>query len=212
MSESLIIGIILTVVGGYLDTYTYVSRGGVFANAQTGNIVFLGIKLAQGRWNEMLEFIFPIFAFSLGVLIALYIRNKWGESTKIHWRQWTLVIEISVLIIVAFIPSGNIDNLVNTLISFVCAIQVVSFRKIQGNIMATTMCTGNLRTGSELLYYGIISKDKTKIKSASIYFIIIAFFIFGATLGMLLTSQLGTHSSLVPAVLLSINVILLNFR
>ena len=33
MSETFRLGALLTVVGGFLDTYTYLSRGGVFANA-----------------------------------------------------------------------------------------------------------------------------------------------------------------------------------
>ena len=46
-SESYLVGLILAAVGGYLDVYTYISRGGVFANAQTGNIVLLAINLAK---------------------------------------------------------------------------------------------------------------------------------------------------------------------
>ena len=43
---------LLSLTGGMLDAYTYVQRGGVFANAQTGNIVKLGILLAQGKVTE----------------------------------------------------------------------------------------------------------------------------------------------------------------
>ena len=41
MSESFLIAALLSVSGGLQDAYTYVARGKVFANAQTGNIVFL---------------------------------------------------------------------------------------------------------------------------------------------------------------------------
>ena len=39
MSESLLLGAILATVGGFLDAHTYICRGKVFANAETGNIV-----------------------------------------------------------------------------------------------------------------------------------------------------------------------------
>ena len=39
MSETVLIGSLLALAGGFLDAYTYICRGGVFANAQTGNIV-----------------------------------------------------------------------------------------------------------------------------------------------------------------------------
>ena len=35
------VGVMLAIVGGYLDAYTYISRDHVFANAQTGNMVLL---------------------------------------------------------------------------------------------------------------------------------------------------------------------------
>ena len=37
-SESLTAAALLALAGGLLDAYTYLCRGGVFANAQTGNI------------------------------------------------------------------------------------------------------------------------------------------------------------------------------
>jgi uncharacterized membrane protein YoaK (UPF0700 family) len=48
-ANSVILGILLAIVGGFLDAYTYISRNGVFANAQSGNIVLLGVKAAQGQ-------------------------------------------------------------------------------------------------------------------------------------------------------------------
>lgn len=52
MSESLKIGVILAITGGFLDAYTFLSRGKVFANAQTGNIVLLGTNLFQGEYKK----------------------------------------------------------------------------------------------------------------------------------------------------------------
>ena len=48
-SESYLVGAVLAVAGGFLDAYTYICRGHVFANAQTGNIVLLGVNLAAGE-------------------------------------------------------------------------------------------------------------------------------------------------------------------
>ena len=45
-ADSLRMGGLLAAIGGFLDSYTYIARGGVFANAQTGNLVLLGLRLA----------------------------------------------------------------------------------------------------------------------------------------------------------------------
>ena len=42
MSEAFRTVLFLSLSGGLQDAYTYLGRGGVFANAQTGNIVFMG--------------------------------------------------------------------------------------------------------------------------------------------------------------------------
>ena len=41
MSESFLTAAFLSISGGLQDAYTYMCRGKVFANAQTGNIVLL---------------------------------------------------------------------------------------------------------------------------------------------------------------------------
>ena len=44
--ETFRVAAVLALVGGFLDIYTYLLRGGVFANAQTGNIVLLAANLS----------------------------------------------------------------------------------------------------------------------------------------------------------------------
>ena len=46
-SNSIYLGVLLAIVGGFLDAYTFISRDGVFANAQTGNMVLLAVKAAN---------------------------------------------------------------------------------------------------------------------------------------------------------------------
>lgn len=72
MSESLALGIVLTLAGGFQDAYSYNCRGKVFANAQTGNIVLLGQNLATGNWQSAVRYLLPILAFIGGV----YRRQK----------------------------------------------------------------------------------------------------------------------------------------
>lgn len=74
-SESVKLGILLAIVGGFLDTYTFIGRGGVFANAQTGNVVLVGIEAATGDWEQAMFHAVPILAFIVGVVVAEMIKN-----------------------------------------------------------------------------------------------------------------------------------------
>mgnify|MGYP002690442360 CR=1 FL=1 len=92
-----------------------------------------------------------LLAFAAGVYFAEGIRNRYHLMEKFHWRQLILLIEIALLFVVGFIPN-NLDWLANMLVSFVCAMQVQSFRKVHGNAYASTMCIGNMRSGMQYLY------------------------------------------------------------
>ena len=57
--ETVVQGVLLSCVGGFLDAFTFV-RFGVFANAQTGNVVLLGIDLSKTEWRAALMRLVPI--------------------------------------------------------------------------------------------------------------------------------------------------------
>lgn len=199
MSESLRLGVLLALVGGYLDAYTYLCRGGVFANAETGNIVLLGVNLAQGQLTRAVKYFFPVAAFFLGILLAEYLRFRMKTAKqRFHWRQLVLVIEIAVLTAASFAPmGGRWDMAVNWSVGFVCALQVESFRVIRGKAYATTMCTGNLRSGTELLFRYLETKEMECLHQCLRYYIVIIVFILGAALSSVLSRWLGGYALLV---------------
>lgn len=190
MSESFIVGILLSLTGGFQDAYTYNCRGKIFANAQTGNIVLMGQNLAEGQWLDSLRYLIPVLAFVGGVFLAQKIRYRYKNNKNIHWRQIVLFLEILILFFVGFLPA-TCNVIANAFISFSCAMQVDSFRKIRGNSFATTMCIGNLRSATDLLCSYEATKDKSlKWKSIQYYFFILVF-VAGATAGWAATSLKG---------------------
>lgn len=211
-SESFPVGALLALSGGLLDAYTYVARGGVFANAQTGNMVLLGLRLSEGRWHEALRYLIPILAFAAGVLVADWMQSKWKHSRTVHWRQLVLGLECVLLFAIGFIPSGAWDASVNILVSFVCALQVESFRTMHGLTYATTMCTGNLRSGTELLFRYFQEKNPHLLKNGLKYYAIIAFFILGAAAGFYADHLLQEHSVWIPCAILIVVFLLLRRR
>lgn len=200
MSETWRLGILLALVGGYLDAYTYLCRGGVFANAQTGNIVLLGVHLVEREWMEAFYYLLPILAFVAGIFIAEAIKSRHRFNEAIHWRQIVVAIEIAALAVVAFLPVGEMDPPANIIVSFVCALQVETFRKVNGISCATTMCTGNLRSGTELLYRSRHGGGEQEKRDALQYYGVIATFILGAVLGSFFTQWLQGKAVLISCV------------
>lgn len=202
MSESLQLGIPLAVVGGFLEAYTFVCRGGVFANCQTGNMVLFALNAASGNFRKALLLIAPVIAFMIGVLLTEKVKSIFSSYPKLHWRQITILFEIVCLVTAALIPSGKLDVIVTTLIAFVCAIQVESFRKLRGSPYATTMCTGNLRSATDSLFLFLQEKDHQAGMRSSRYFLIVLFFMLGAVAGAALTNWLSEKAVLICCVLL----------
>lgn len=185
MSDTLLVGALLAMVGGFLEAYTYITRGGVFANAQTGNIVLLGIKLSEGNLKKAFSYMVPIITFTLGIIVAEAIKSRYKMKKEVHWRQIIVLIEGIALLVVAFIPD-TYNMIANAIIAFVCSLQVESFRKVAGNPYATTMCTGNLRSATELFYYYRKNKDRHALIKSLHYLCIILFFIVGGCIGTIL--------------------------
>ena len=199
--ESFSVGALLALAGGFLDAYTYLSRGGVFANAQTGNMVLLGIRLAERNWGGAVRYLIPIIAFAAGVLLA-----EWIQSTLKgrRWRQAVLLLEIALLAVIGFVPDGSWNWAVNVAVSFVCALQVEAFRTMHGLSYATTMCTGNLRSGTECIFLYFQTKNEVLLSNGIKYYAIIVVFIVGAMLGVFLTGWMAERAVWVPAGLLVI--------
>ena len=202
-SESFTLAILLAIVGGFLDAYTYCCRDQVFANAQTGNIVKVGITLANGEYMKTVRYSIPILAFSVGVLMAMYMKERY--NTKFHWRQVVLFVEAVIIVIVGFIPMNEILNiLANIMISFLCAMQAESFRKVLGKPFSSTMCTGNLRSATEYFYHAVADKNDRLLINMSHYVLIIMAFIAGAFIGVYLTQAWLQHAvffTLIPMLL-----------
>lgn len=91
----------------------------------------------EGRWYEGLRYLLPLLAFAAGVLLAENVQYRYRNAKRIHWRQGILLAEIVILAVVGFIPQ-TYNMAATILVSFACAMQVQSFRKVGGYSYAST--------------------------------------------------------------------------
>lgn len=209
-SESVELGILLAIVGGFLDAYTFVGRGGVFANAQTGNVVLMGIEAATGEWGQAVLHAVPILAFIIGVVVAEIIKKPSMRLFIPDSERAVLILEIAVLFIVGFIPYTSPNIIVTVAVSFVSSVQVSSFRKLVGSAYNTTMITGNLRSATQDAYIAFTKRDNESARRAARYSTINLSFLAGAILGGLLTSFIGVKAVWIGVIVLICSVILFN--
>uniref|UniRef100_UPI003FEE3641 YoaK family protein n=1 Tax=Lachnospira sp. TaxID=2049031 RepID=UPI003FEE3641 len=206
MSESFLNGAVLAVSGGFQDAYTYFTRDKVFSNAQTGNVVLMSQEFMAGNFIGGIKYLLPFLAFGLGVLVTEQINARYKMAKRIHWRQLIILIEIAILAIVGFIPH-SLNMAATVLVSFSCAMQVQAFRKVNGFAYASTMCIGNLRSGTDALSAFLRGKRKEHLIKAFHYYGIIFFFAVGAGIGGNLSVAWGIHTIWVSCILLLISMV-----
>lgn len=206
MSESLWTIAFLTLSGGFQDSYSYFVRGKVFANAQTGNLVFLASSLFDGDFTQFFHYLIPVLFFCAGVYTAAQARYHLKKFKKIHWRQWILLSEIILLSVVPFISENIIAN---SIISFCCAMQIQSFRKFRGQVFNSTMCIANTRGAVESLVHYQHTHDPEKLVRLKNYSLVLFFFCLGAGVGAAVAPWLRLQGIWISSALLSISLLLM---
>lgn len=209
IEESLGLALLLAVVGGFLDAYTFIGRGAIFANAQTGNIVLLGIYASKGEWQQAVRVILPIMAFILGVLASETIKHLDTRGRIRGWAEGVLLLEILVLFAVGFVPQTVPNIFVTVTIAFIASVQVSSFRKLVDSPYSSTMCTGNLRYASRAMFLFVTERNPEEGRKSGRYFLVIGMFLTGAVTGGILTDIFPVRSVWAAVLILIVCLILL---
>ena len=208
MSDSFLMSAFIILSGGLQDAYTYCCRDKVFANAQTGNIVLMSTHLFAGDWAGVFRYFVPVISFMAGIFVAECVHRRYKCMEKVHWRQLIILAEIVLLFFVGFLPQ-EVNTFANALVSFVCAMQVQTFRKVRGHAYASTMCIGNMRSGMDSLCSWVLNRNPAALKKSLYYWGIILLFALGAGLGSLTLDLCGAKAIWLSCLLLAVSFCLM---
>jgi len=207
------IGALLAAAGGFLDGFTYVGHGHVFANAMTGNVVLLGINCLSGSWRTALHLLPAILAFVVGVCVshAMQLRSKRRDVSAPY--PAVLLLEICILLILSLLPLTAPDILFTTSIAFAASVQVQTFREVNGHVFNSTFTTGNLRTLSEAALDWFLEGHSPKAaRVVRDFSTICAAFLAGAASGGYGAQKFGNRTLWCDVILLAIIAIFVQSR
>ncbi|VWL85290.1 YoaK family protein [Oceanivirga miroungae] len=188
-SDSLKIALLLTFIGGFLEIYSFLLKGKVFATTMTGNIIMMMYNVYNLDFLSIPKYLFPIICFCLGIIYVEYIKKKYFNHS-IHWREFILALEIFLVILVFLFRKEYFNIFTTSIIGFMSAIQIQSFKKTEDNLYMSTMLTGNTRK----LIESIIKKNTKQVK---IFTLIILSFCVGVIFGALFIDSLKEASILI---------------
>ena len=183
-AASLSVSAILAAVGGFLDGFTYVGHGRVFANGMTANVLLFSASFFTRSWHSALRFLPPIMAFMAAVWVSQAIHLSYARRDLMEPYRAVLLLEIAVLIILSVLPASTTDLLFTTSIAFTAALQMQTFREVNGRAYTSTFTTGNLRALSEAAFkWCFLGHNRETARAVKDFACIVTAFLFGALAG-----------------------------
>ncbi len=120
-TRTLWFALLLTLTNGFMDAHTYYVRGGVFANVQTGNVIFFALDMSERKITAAMAHVWPILAFMLGMVLAAHIKSGRVEQFLPRPLVWTMAVQVVTLAVIGFVPSTVPHNYVTVPIAFLAA-------------------------------------------------------------------------------------------
>ncbi len=154
---------LLMLSGGMLGAFTYSVRGHVFCNAQTGNIVLLGMALGNGTWGKAAYYLIPILAYGLGTVVSELLPKFVNKNGFLRWDTLLVGFELLVTVILGFLPESAPYQISQISINFICSMQYNTFRQAEGIPMATTFCTNHIRQAGIYFSKWLQKKDNAAL-------------------------------------------------
>lgn len=191
-SDSLKVAVFLAFIGGFLEIYSFLLKGRVFATTMTGNIILMIYNIYDLDFISIPKYLLPILSFSLGIVYVEYVRSK-KRNSNIHWREFIILMEMCLVILVFIFKDEYFNIFTTSIIGFMSAVQIHSFSKVENTVYMSTMLTGNTRKFIESL----IKRDTFKLK---IFGFIILGFCFGVMAGAIFVQTLHQFSILLTLI------------
>ena len=183
---------VLIFVAGFLGAFTYVLRGGVFCNAQTGNVVLLGMQLGKGDWSGALYYLIPIGAYILGAVVSELLPNPVKHRLAVRWDTLLIAVEMLVIVMLGFVPESAPVQISQVAVNFIASMQYNTFRQAEGVAVATTFVTNHIRqvgVGLAMEWRHRHNAEKPHRRKFLTHLGMLLFFAAGATVGTVFCLQ-----------------------
>ena len=200
---SLATGSVLMLATGFVDAYTFLQHGHVFAQAMTGNLVLIAIGAFDPSivafWRPLVSYL----AFVLGV-VAVWAWSRGQAPRRPGPQLATLGLQVVVLAVVGFLTGGALSVVITAFISFASGMQIAAFRDVgRASFTTTVMTTNSMKTVNAALT-AVTSADPEGRVVARAYGMALAGFVAGAFLGAFLSTRLGDRAAWIDAALFAV--------
>jgi uncharacterized membrane protein YoaK (UPF0700 family) len=195
----------LTFSTGAVDAICFLQLGKVFTAFMTGNIAFLGLRVANAGGPEWSAIIAAMAAFAVGVFLGTLIVNSKGDGTLGAWpRHVTVALSVALICHVGFLilwlavhghPSTDVATCLICLWGAAMGIQSAAVRSLHVEGVFTTAATATFI----FLFADFTAWSKSAEERRRLRGVLIALF-FGALAGGLLLEHARIHAPALPLI------------
>jgi uncharacterized membrane protein YoaK (UPF0700 family) len=194
----------LTVSSGAIDSISFLGLGKVFTAFMTGNVAFLGMKIAGSPQPRLVSVLASMVAFAVGIYLATIISGE--QKSGVIWSpRTTLVLGLSLLadfgfVAIWFANSGRPgDGAVPILLAvwgLAMGLQSGAVRKLKVEGIFTTAATGTFMVlAADLVHWALTGDERRRARGVLISLVI------GATAGAYLFFHAPIFAPVLPLVI-----------
>jgi len=202
--NSLAVAMLLTATGSFLDAFSYLDHGHVFANVMTANLVLSAVSMAHGDWTRVARLLLPVTTYLAGALTGAMLKSRMQKRVTANQQAVAIGIGIALLIAIGSLPAGFSSVAIVSIISFGIAVKSCFFSHVEGWTYASTMPTGNLRQFGEAIFQSLFGIGSPKAKrQAAVFGLLSLSFFLGALAGGVTTGMLHNRAVWIGALFLT---------
>ncbi|GGL96746.1 YoaK family protein [Nakamurella endophytica] len=201
-------GLLLLVGTGYVDAYTFLEHGGVFAEAMTGNLVLIAVGALRPEvvafWRPLVAYL----AFVAGVAALWLSATRPALRGRRHPQLATLLLEVVVLLAVGALPGDAPDVPVILAIAFVSGLQIAAFRTVGQAAFTTTVMTTNSMRAVVAALEAVGARSAEARRRAVGQALPLVAFVAGAFAGAAASTGLGGRAAFPAAAVFAVTALL----
>lgn len=156
---------IMAFVGGYMGAYSIFGWDGLFAQAQTANMIQMVDNLTTGNCRELALRLTAVCIFCIAVLLSTVLQKK----TRADLRKTSILFNMAVVMVECWMPSDTDRFLALYPVFFAMTFQWCIFSKTGGYGSSTIFSTNNLRQCISAYGEYYMERGKENLKKARFF-------------------------------------------
>lgn len=191
-------------IGGFMGCYAVFNHGGIFANAQTSNLMQIICKIFSADFSGLIFLAAALLIYVAGIAFCA-IADKY---IKADLRIISLAISLATIVLIGINPDVTNDYIAILPVFFAMPVQWYAYRITGEYVCSSIFSTNNLCQAVISLIKYIMDRDKKQLDKSKFYWTTLLSFYSGAAVSCAASVFMGLASIWVCMIPIILSLIL----